>query len=144
MKNKTTQGLGNRNLLSFPKHDSFEYWRLKSNNNSHTVCQNNMQINQSHYLDHFSGDKWCLQRKYIIMQTTWNFGLWKWHKQLSNSCHRGGKGHVWQLWQVFRQGGYLFFNCYLRLGKNWRLFSGWISKIFTKKNISLRCHPRHK
>jgi hypothetical protein len=27
MKNKTTQGLGNRNLLSFPKHDSLKYSR---------------------------------------------------------------------------------------------------------------------
>ena len=31
MKNKTTQGLGNKKLLSFPKHDS---------------------LNQSHYFDH--------------------------------------------------------------------------------------------
>jgi hypothetical protein len=28
MKNKTTRGLGNKNLLSFPKHDSLKYWRL--------------------------------------------------------------------------------------------------------------------
>ena len=28
MKNKTTQGLGNKNLLSFPKQDSLKYWRL--------------------------------------------------------------------------------------------------------------------
>jgi hypothetical protein len=28
MKNKTTQGFGNKNLLSFPKHDSLKYWRL--------------------------------------------------------------------------------------------------------------------
>ena len=28
MKKKTTQGLGNKNLLSFPKHDSLKYWRL--------------------------------------------------------------------------------------------------------------------
>ena len=28
MKNKTTEGLGNKNLLSFPKHDSLKYWRL--------------------------------------------------------------------------------------------------------------------
>jgi hypothetical protein len=28
MKNKTTQGLGNKNVLSFPKHDSLKYWRL--------------------------------------------------------------------------------------------------------------------
>jgi hypothetical protein len=43
MKKKTTQGLGNENLLSFPKHDSLKYWRLKSNVNSHiyvnTICK---------------------------------------------------------------------------------------------------------
>jgi hypothetical protein len=31
MKNKTTQRLGNKNLLSFSTHDSLKYWRLKSN-----------------------------------------------------------------------------------------------------------------
>jgi hypothetical protein len=30
MKNKTTQRLGNKRLLSFPKHYSLKYWRLKS------------------------------------------------------------------------------------------------------------------
>ena len=39
MKNKTTQGLGNENLLSFPKHDSLKYRRLKSNVNSHMSIQ---------------------------------------------------------------------------------------------------------
>jgi hypothetical protein len=40
MENKKTQGLGNKNLLSFPKHDSLKYWRLKK------------QWQQS-YVDHF-------------------------------------------------------------------------------------------
>jgi hypothetical protein len=31
MKNKTTQGLGNKKILSFQKHNSLKYWRLKSN-----------------------------------------------------------------------------------------------------------------
>jgi hypothetical protein len=47
MKNKTTQGLGNKNLLSFPKHDSLKYWRLKSNFNSHLSIQ---YVNQSESL----------------------------------------------------------------------------------------------
>jgi hypothetical protein len=47
MKNKTTQGLGNKNLLSFPKHDSFKYLRLKSNGNSHMSIQ---YVNQSESL----------------------------------------------------------------------------------------------
>ena len=44
MKNKTTQGLGNKKILSFPKHDSLKYWRQKSNVNSHMSIQN---VNQS-------------------------------------------------------------------------------------------------
>jgi hypothetical protein len=46
MKNKTTQGLGNENVLSFPNHDhdSLKYRRLK-NLNSH-ICLYNMHVNQ--------------------------------------------------------------------------------------------------
>jgi hypothetical protein len=47
MKNKTTQGLGNKKLLSFPKHDSLKYWRLKSNVNSRMSIQ---YMNQSESL----------------------------------------------------------------------------------------------
>jgi hypothetical protein len=35
MKNKTTRGLGYKNLLSFPKTDSLKWRILKSNVNSH-------------------------------------------------------------------------------------------------------------
>ena len=44
MKNKTTQGLGNKKLLSFPKHDRLKYWRLKSNVKSRMSKQ---YVNQS-------------------------------------------------------------------------------------------------
>jgi hypothetical protein len=44
MKNKTTQGVSNKNLLSFPKHDSLKYWRLKSNVDSHMSIH---YVNQS-------------------------------------------------------------------------------------------------
>ena len=47
MKNKTTQGLGDKNLLSFPKHDSLKYRRLKSNVDSHMSIQ---YVNQSESL----------------------------------------------------------------------------------------------
>ena len=47
MENKTTQGLGKKNVLPFPQHDSFKYWRLKSNVNSHMPIQ---YINQSESL----------------------------------------------------------------------------------------------
>ena len=50
MKNKTTQGLVNKNVLSFPKHDSLKCRRrLKSNVNSHMSIQYVNQSNQSHY-----------------------------------------------------------------------------------------------
>jgi hypothetical protein len=68
MKNKTTQGLGNKNLLSFPKHDSLKYRRLKSNVNNHISTQ---YVNQSEPLSSFSDlsrGKWCLQRKYMYRQ----------------------------------------------------------------------------
>ena len=59
----------NKNLLSFPKHDSLKYWRLKSNVNSHMSIQ---FVNQSESLSlSFSdllGDKCCLQRKYMCRQ----------------------------------------------------------------------------
>jgi hypothetical protein len=57
MKNKTTQGLGNKNLLSFPKHDS----KIKKQ------CQQSY-VNTICNLHHLSGGKWCLQRKYMCRQ----------------------------------------------------------------------------
>jgi hypothetical protein len=69
MKSKTTQGLGIKHLLSFPKHDSLKYWRLKSNANSHMSIR---YVNQSQSLSwsfsDLSGGKWCLQRKYMCRQ----------------------------------------------------------------------------
>jgi hypothetical protein len=124
MKNKTTQGLGNKKLLSFPKHDSLKYWRpkLKSNVNSHMSIQ---CVNQSESLSwsfsNFSGGKWCLQRKYMCRQHE-TLDCRKLHKQLSNSCHKNGKVHVWHLnarysfVKCLPRDGYLFFNWYLGLG----------------------------
>ena len=92
--NLTTQGLGNKNLLSFLKQDSPKYWRLKSNVNSHMSIQ---YVNQSESLSRsFSdllGDKWRLQRKYMCRQHE-TLDCRKFHKPLSNSCHRSGIGHV--------------------------------------------------
>jgi hypothetical protein len=53
MKNKTTQGLGNKNILSFPKHGSLKYRRLKSNVNRHMSIHLCKSINRSH-LGHFT------------------------------------------------------------------------------------------
>jgi hypothetical protein len=47
MKNTTIEGLGDKNLLSFPKQDSLKYWRLKSNVNSHMSIR---YVNQSESL----------------------------------------------------------------------------------------------
>ena len=55
MKNKTTQGLGNKSLLSFPKHDSFKYRRLKSNVNSHM----SIHVNQPESLSCVSKESTC-------------------------------------------------------------------------------------
>ena len=120
MKNKTTQGLGNKNLLSFPKHDSHKYWRLKSNVNSHMSIQ---YVNQSESLSwsftDLSGGKWCLQRKYMCRQHE-TLDCRKLHKQLSNSWHRSRKGHVWQLNGILlARGGYLFCDWYLRLAEKY-------------------------
>ena len=111
--------------------------------NSHISIQ---YVNQSHYIliiSPFVGRQRCLQRKYMYRQNE-TLDCRKYHKLLSNSCHRSGKGHVWN-WivsvKVFGQSGYLFFNRYLRLGNQiFLLFNGWVSKIFAK-NISLRCPP---
>jgi hypothetical protein len=68
MKNKTTQGLGNANLFSFPKHDSLKYLRLKSNVNSHMSIQYYVNQSASHYLGHFpisrEENAWCLPTSY--------------------------------------------------------------------------------
>jgi hypothetical protein len=56
MKNKITQGLGNENVLSFPKHDSLILETEKQCQQSYvnTICESFSDL---------SGDKWCLQRK---------------------------------------------------------------------------------
>jgi hypothetical protein len=116
MKNKTTQGLRNKNVLSFPKHDLLKYWRLRSNVNSHmsyvnTICNSYQSILS---LSDLSGGKWCLQRK-CMCRLHEALDCRKLHKQLSNSCQTSDKGHVWQLheWYPFvtflARGGYLFF-----------------------------------
>jgi hypothetical protein len=77
MKNKTTQGLGNENVLSFPKHDSLKHWKLKSNISS-TWYVNTIYVNKSESLSssfsHLSGDKWFPTKVHV--QTTWNFRLY--------------------------------------------------------------------
>jgi hypothetical protein len=67
--NKTTQGLGNKNLLSFPKHDSLKYWRLKSNVTNHMSIQ---YVNQSEPLSwsfsRFVRRQMVSPKKYICRQ----------------------------------------------------------------------------
>ena len=54
MKNKTTHRLGNKKLVSIPKHDSLKYCsktkKQCQKSYVNTICKS---INQSHYLDHF-------------------------------------------------------------------------------------------
>jgi hypothetical protein len=103
MKNKITQtnGLGNKNLLSF-------WWFtqiLKAKNvSSHMSIQYvNQSINQSEslsILDNFpiyrEANGVSKESIYMCRQHE-TLDCRKLHKQLSNSCHRSGKGHVWQL-----------------------------------------------
>jgi hypothetical protein len=87
LKNKTTQRLGNKNLSSFPK--PRQSMTKKQCQQSYMSIQ---YVNQSESLSwsfsDLSGDKWCLQRKYMCRQQ---------ESLDTNSCHRSGKGHVWQL-----------------------------------------------
>ena len=61
MKKKTTHGLGDKNLLSFPKHDSLKYWRLR--------CNSHQYVNQSEslYLDNFPI---CWEAKGVSKEST--------------------------------------------------------------------------
>jgi hypothetical protein len=88
MKSKPTQGLGNKNLLSFPKHDSLKYWKLKSNVNSHMSIQ---YVNQSESFPDLQEANSV--SKYMCRQHE-TLDCRKLHKQLSNLYHRSGKGHV--------------------------------------------------
>jgi hypothetical protein len=123
MKKKTTEVLGNKKLLSFPKHDSLKYWRPKSTVNSHMSIQ---YVNKSESLSwSFSDmlrDRWCLQRKYMCRQhetldcRKFHKLLWLWTAHVTEVV----KDIVTTEWYPFvtflARGGYLFFNRYLRLG----------------------------
>jgi hypothetical protein len=100
MKNKRTQELGNKNLLSFPKHNS-----LKNNANSHMSIQ---CVGVIILIIFWFVRRQMVSPKKVHVQTTWNFTL---QKIASNACHRSG--HVWQLsWYPF-----LTLGKKLRLGK---------------------------
>jgi hypothetical protein len=85
---------------------------------------NTKYVNQSESLSwsfsDLSGSKWCLQRKYMCRQHE-TLDCRKFHKQLSNSCHRSSKGHVWQLNTVsfckgFGQGWVFIFQFVIEIG----------------------------
>jgi hypothetical protein len=82
-KNKTTQGLSNTNLLSFPKHDSLKNWRLKSNVNSHILIQ---YVNQSESLSwsfsDLSGDNVRVFKENTCADNMPTLDCRKFHKQL--------------------------------------------------------------
>jgi hypothetical protein len=95
MKNKTTQGLGNKKLLSFPKHDSLKYWRQKCNVNStsyvNAICESIRII----ILIIFRFVAW--ETNGVSKETTCaeNLDCGKCNKPLPDSCHRSGKGILW-------------------------------------------------
>jgi hypothetical protein len=123
MKDKTTQRLCNKKLLSFPKYESIKYWRRRSNVNNNISMQ---YVNQSELLSWLFSDlsrgKWYLQRKYMSAQ----------HETLHcRNCTNSYQTRVnvtevvkdmCDNWMVFfdkflARGWHLFFNWYLRLGK---------------------------
>jgi hypothetical protein len=90
MKNKTTQALRIKNLLSSSKHDSLKYCgRLKSNVNSHMSIQ---YVSQSEFTAILIMRQMVSPKK-VHVQTTRNFRLQK-IAQAFIICHRSGKGHV--------------------------------------------------
>ena len=139
MKNKTIEGLGNKNLLPFPKHHSFKYWRLKSNVNSHISIQ---CVSQSESLSWTFVRRQMVSPKKVHVQTTWNFRLQKIaHAVIKLMLQKGERTCVTTDWYPFvkflAKGGYLFLNWYLRLGKIIFDFIIWISKVCARENISL-------
>jgi hypothetical protein len=75
MKNKTTQGLGNKNLLSFPKHDSLKYLleteKQFQQSFVNTICES-IRVTILIILT-----KQIVFPKKVHVQTTWNFRLQK-------------------------------------------------------------------
>jgi hypothetical protein len=148
MKNETTQGLGNKKLSSYPKHDSLKYWNLKGNVNSHMPIQyENQSESLSWSFSDLSGGKWCLQRKYMCRQHE-TLDCRKLHKQLSNSCHRSGKRHVWQLigillWRFWPGVGIYFVTDIWGWEKFFEFLinNGWMSKFFTEKGFLFGATP---
>jgi hypothetical protein len=97
-----SKGLGNKKILSFSKHDSLKYWKLKSNVNSHMstkyyIAYKSIRVTILIIFRFVMGENACyLQNKYMCRQHE-ILDCRKLHKQLSNLCHRSGKGYVWQL-----------------------------------------------
>jgi hypothetical protein len=82
-----------KNYCHFSNIPTQKYRRLKSNGNSHMLTQ---YVNQSEslYLDHFPT---CQDGNCVSKESTCadNMKLYQTHlKQISNACHRSGKGHA--------------------------------------------------
>jgi hypothetical protein len=131
-----TRWLGDKNVLSFPTHGSIKYWRLKSNVNSHMWIQYVQFVRRQ-----------MVSPNKVHVHTTWNINY------TAENCTSSYQTHVTEVvkdmcenWKVivFGQGGYLFFNWYLRLAKKCWLSNGWISKGFAKKTFLLGATLRRK
>ena len=110
-----------------------------------TVILSLQYVNQSESqpssFSELSGDKWCLQRKYMCRQHKTLHCIRKLHKKLSNSYQRSGKGHVTTEWHLsvtfLARGRFLFFNWYLKLGKKIPTFLMVGSAKFLSRKIFL-------
>jgi hypothetical protein len=139
MKNKRTQGLGNKYLLSFPMNDSMN-WSVKTRKQCQKSCQYNiMHVNQSIRVTIFVIFRFVrrqvLSPKKLHVQTTWNFR----RQKIAQAVIQPLTEMVKDNWMVS------FYKVFLpaRDGLKYflSLFNGWVSNIFTKKNISLQCDP---
>jgi hypothetical protein len=98
-------------------HWNIENWKAMST----VLCQYDIQINESHYLDHFpicQEANGVSQRKYICRQHETLDGR-KLHKQLSNSYHKD----MCDKWMVFGQGCIYFLID--------RCIWGWVKNFWT-------------
>ena len=114
----------------------------------YTICES-IRVTISWSFSDLLRDKWYLQIKYICRQHE-TLDCRKFHNLLSNSCHRSGKGHMWQL------NGILLWSFWPGVGIYFLIdIWGWVIKFLTflmvgsakflpRKTFLFGATPRHK
>ena len=130
---KQLKGWEIKRLLSLPKHDSPKYWRLKNNVNSRMSIQCKSIKVTILIIFRFVGRQMVCPNK-VHVQITWNFRLQKIAQAFIKLTEvvKDMRDTEWYPFLIDIWGWVKLFSI---------LFNCWISKMFTKKNISLRCYP---